>query len=135
MSSKQNEKKSEQLGVNYGTASHRLRKKILFDLMVRCDLDTCFQCKEKIENMDEMSIEHKVPWLDSEDPTGLFYDLENIAFSHLSCNISAARKVNKIYDSAVERNRASAKRYDRKQENKEKRKIRRLKRRELTGKW
>ena len=40
-----------------------------------------------------LSIEHKIPWLDSDNPKELFFNLEkNIAFSHLSCNISAARQ-------------------------------------------
>ena len=38
-----------------------------------------------------MSIDHKTPWLHSEDPRGLFFDIDNIAFSHKSCNYSAAR--------------------------------------------
>ncbi len=41
---------------------------------------------------ETFSIEHIVPWLDSDDPKGLFFDLNNIAFSHLSCNVGAARK-------------------------------------------
>jgi hypothetical protein len=45
----------------------------------------------EIESEKQLSIEHKIPWLDSENPISLFFDLENIAFSHLSCNSSAAR--------------------------------------------
>lgn len=52
--------------------------------------------------MDELSIEHKTPWLDSEDPKALFFDLNNIAFSHLSCNVSAAKHPNKKYASEEE---------------------------------
>lgn len=37
-------------------------------------------------------IEHKIPWLDSDKPKELFFDLENIGFSHLSCNIKARRQ-------------------------------------------
>lgn len=89
--SKSNQKKSEQLGIPHGTAQNKLRKKILFHLMQKCGMDTCFQCGEKIESIDKLSIEHKKPWLDSDDPVGLFFDLDNIAFSHLYCNRLAAR--------------------------------------------
>lgn len=46
---------------------------------------------EKIQR-NNLSIEHKIPWLNSENPQGLFFDLQNIAFSHLSCNVGAARR-------------------------------------------
>lgn len=88
-----NAKKTEQLGMPIGTASNRLRKSLLWDYIVRCGDNTCYQCGSEILSIDDLSIEHKVPWLDSEDPQGLFFDLKNIGFSHLSCNISAARKV------------------------------------------
>ena len=86
MSSNSNKKKSAQLGISHGTASNRLRKAIMFSLIKETGKDMCFHCEEKIESIDNLSIEHKVPWLDSEDPVGLYFDLDNIAFSHLSCN-------------------------------------------------
>jgi hypothetical protein len=45
-----------------------------------------------MESEKELSIEHKIPWLDSEDPKDLFFNLNNIAFSHLTCNVKAARQ-------------------------------------------
>lgn len=84
-------KRDVQLGMNYGTASNRLVKDILFSLIVETKKDICFQCGEKILRSD-LSIEHKMPWLDTENPTEVFFDLNNIAFSHLSCNSAAARK-------------------------------------------
>jgi len=88
-----NKKKSEQLGMPYGTACNRLRKKILFRVIQELGIDTCFQCSHIIERSEDMSMEHMTPWLDSEDPKALFWDLDNIAFSHITCNIGAARKV------------------------------------------
>lgn len=85
------EKKNSQLGMPLGTASSKLKKKILFHLLKETGKNICFQCGKTIENEDELSIEHKIPYLDSENPTELFFDIENIAFSHLSCNIRAAR--------------------------------------------
>ena len=88
---KSNNKKSEQLGVSHGTACNRLRKNILFDLLRKQVENVCFQCGLPIDIVDELSVEHKIPWLDSEDPIGLFFDLDNIAFSHLTCNYGARR--------------------------------------------
>lgn len=89
---KGNNKKAEQLGMPYGTASNRLRKLILFKLLQECGKDTCYRCGKKIENPNELSIEHKINWLDSDNPVEIFFDLENIAFSHLSCNSRAATR-------------------------------------------
>ena len=85
-------KKKEQLGINPATASAILKKKLLFSLAQRLHEDICYQCAKKIETIEEFSIEHKTPWLDSDDPVGLFFDLDNIAFSHLSCNIREAKR-------------------------------------------
>ena len=84
-----NEKKTKQLGMHYSTAQHRLRKRILFMFIQRLKLDSCFQCKNLIVDVDDMSIDHKKPWLDED--TRFFWDMGNIAFSHRSCNSSAAR--------------------------------------------
>ena len=87
-----NEKKAQQLGMPIGTATAKLRKAILFQLLVEFGKNVCYQCKIQIRSVDDLSIEHKRPWLDSNDPIATFFDLNNIAFSHLSCNIGAARK-------------------------------------------
>ena len=79
--------KSEKLGMPFGTANNRLRKSILWSLVQKLNLDTCFQCNTKITDASELSIEHKKAWLHSKDPLKLFFDLDNISFSHLSCNV------------------------------------------------
>jgi hypothetical protein len=84
-----NEKRYLLLGMPLGTASNRLRKSLLFFLVKKLNLDICFQCKMKIENESELSIEHMQPWQGSDDPKGKFFDLSNIAFSHLKCNVDA----------------------------------------------
>ena len=43
--------------------------------------DICFKCKSKIKIVEELSIEHKLPW--EGISIELFWDLDNIAFSHL----------------------------------------------------
>ena len=79
-----NEVKAAQLGMPYGTAIQRLRKKIIFQLVQETGRDSCFKCNLKIISIDELSIEHKQPWLYIS--TELFWDLDNIAFSHVACN-------------------------------------------------
>lgn len=86
-----NHKKTKQIGMNFGTASNRLRKMKHFECLVKLGENICFQCGEKIENCSELSIEHKVPYLDSTDPQALFWSLDNVAYSHLNCNSGAAR--------------------------------------------
>lgn len=93
MSEQGNKNKSEFLGMPHGTASAQLRKMILFDLVKKCGLDTCYRCGEKIESIDDLSIEHKEAWLGVD--VKLFWDLNNIAFSHLNCNISVGRRMEK----------------------------------------
>lgn len=87
-----NRKKNIQLGMPYGTACNKLRKSLLFSLIKELNKNVCYQCGKIIESEDELSIEHKIPFLDSEDPKKLFFDLNNIAFSHLKCNAKAARR-------------------------------------------
>jgi len=91
-----NKKKNEQLGMPHGTANNRLRKTILFSLLKKYGENICFQCGKEIETEEELSIEHKIPWLDSGDPASLFFDLDNIAYSHLSCNVGASRREYKV---------------------------------------
>lgn len=87
---KNNVLRAKLLGMPFGTANQRLRKSIMFDLAKKCNMDTCFRCNKKIDKIEDLSIEHKVPWQNGDDPVKLFFDTDNIAFSHLSCN-SAAR--------------------------------------------
>ncbi len=49
----------------------------------------------KIESVDEFSIEHKTDWQNSKKPIKNFFDVENIAFSHLSCNCAHSRRAKK----------------------------------------
>jgi hypothetical protein len=80
--------KSEFLGTNYGAATQKLRKFIIFKLLVKHGENICFQCGNTIENVDDLSVEHIKPWLGKR--VDLFWDLDNIAFSHLACNRRAS---------------------------------------------
>ena len=79
-----NKNKAAFLGMPHGTANARLRKAILFKLVQTCKEDICFRCGLTIEKVDDLSIEHKLPW--ENISVELFWDLDNIAFSHLKCN-------------------------------------------------
>ncbi len=103
---KSNQIKAEALGMSYGAAANRLRKMILFDLVCRLRLNVCFQCGTEILSINDLSIEHKKPWLRSDDPIHTYFDLNNIAFSHLSCNCAAAADTNTKY--YTEKDRAKA---------------------------
>jgi 5-methylcytosine-specific restriction endonuclease McrA len=85
-----NQRKSAQLGLPFSTACNRLRKKILFHLLSRLGENFCFQCGVIIESEGELSIEHRTPWFGGD--TSLFWDIENITFSHLGCNVGAGNR-------------------------------------------
>ena len=95
------DKKKMQLGMNPSTASGRLIKDTLWKLVVMTGQDKCFQCSE-VMTRDTFSVEHKEPWLDSEDPVGLFFDQDNISFSHHSCNVAASRRGKYTPEEAVQ---------------------------------
>lgn len=90
-----NEVKTRLLGEPYGTATAKLRKAILFKLAQMAGLTGCYRCGEEIVNIEDFTIEHKESWMRSENPIEAFHDLNNIAFSHLSCNVGAAYKYKK----------------------------------------
>lgn len=102
-------KKQTQLGMNPSTASHRLVKDTLWKLVVATGQDKCNRCGQPMTR-ETFSIEHKIPWLDSDDPVGLFFDQDNIAFSHLRCNIADGRRPLKKYANAEEARQAELKR-------------------------
>lgn len=95
-------RESDQLGINYSTAQNRLRKQILFKYVKLAGDNICYVCNKEITNIDELSLEHKIPWLDDENAEKLFWDENNISFSHLKCNTGRARRVVGIKHPSVE---------------------------------
>lgn len=85
--------KNEQLGMNPSTASGRLVKDLLFDFVQKAGIK-CHHCDGEMTR-ETFSIEHKTPWLHSENPKELFFDLENISYSHMACNYGAANRPTK----------------------------------------
>lgn len=90
--SKYSKERAKQLGMSVGSARNKLHKSILFKLICDTNQNKCYQCGEIIESVDDLSIEHKEPWLHKDNAIDLYFDLNNIAFSHLSCNVSAAKR-------------------------------------------
>jgi hypothetical protein len=89
------EKATLQLGMNACTAQGRLQRRIMFMLVQKAGLDLCYRCGKRIERIEDFSIDHKHPWFDI-NPS-LFWDLDNIAFSHLKCNTEARRKKRAVW--------------------------------------
>ncbi len=80
------QKRAELLGMSFGAASNILRKSILFKLAGILDLLYCYRCGKIIELIKDFSIEHKNSWMSTANPKEAYFDLDNIAFSHGSCN-------------------------------------------------
>lgn len=79
-----NQRLAQQLGMPSGTAMTKLRKIILFHLLKKHGENVCTRCNLEIVVVGDLSIEHIKPW-ENIDPA-LFWDLDNIAFSHIKCN-------------------------------------------------
>lgn len=84
------DKKKTQLGMNPSTASQKLLKDLLFDFVIKAG-HTCNKCGGELTR-ETFSIEHIIPWLDSENPIELFFSLDNIGYSHLVCNVGSRRR-------------------------------------------
>lgn len=79
-----NKNKTEFLGMNASTASHRLKKLIMFSLIQEVKKNICLKCGREIETAEELSVDHIRPWLYVDK--NMFWDLNNIGFSHKKCN-------------------------------------------------
>lgn len=80
--------KERQLGIKLGTANHRLRKSVMWKLIQETNRTNCFRCSKPL-TLSTFSIDHVVPWRGND--TALFWDINNIEFSHLTCNVNARR--------------------------------------------
>lgn len=72
-------------GIPLGKAACRLDRILIFEFGKRCGLGKCYVCGNEIKSVRDFSIEHKIPWRNSGN-LSLYWDLENIAFSHKECN-------------------------------------------------
>lgn len=74
----------QQLGMSRGRASNLLKKHIMFRLLEQLKQLACYKCGKIIESPNRLSVEHKRSWFRVD--TKLFWDLNNVAFSHTRCN-------------------------------------------------
>lgn len=74
------------LGMSHGAAANRLRKMVLFRQLKKYGDNVCVRCGKPIDAIEDLSIEHIKPW--EGRSAELFWDLDNIAFSHSVCNSS-----------------------------------------------
>lgn len=76
------DKKKAKLGMSPSAARDRLTRQLLW----REIKDTpCYRCGEAM-SLETYSIEHVVPWLNSEAPIDVYFNLDNVSFSHSVCN-------------------------------------------------
>lgn len=85
-------KYERELGMKLGTARNVLLRNLMFRLVQDVGRDTCYRCGCKINSVEEFSIDHTEEWRLQENAKELYFDLDKIAFSHLSCNSGAARR-------------------------------------------
>lgn len=79
-----NKEKAATLGMPHGTAASRLRKMLLFRQLKKHGENVCVRCSQVIELIEDLSVEHIKPW--EGVSAELFWDLDNVSFSHTKCN-------------------------------------------------
>lgn len=89
-SARSTKKREEKLGMNDTRARKILNKDLLFHFAKQLNRGDCYRCGKEMKRED-FTVDHIENWLNSDDPISLFFDIDNIAFSHLSCNRSAQR--------------------------------------------
>lgn len=78
--------KSDFLGMPLGTARNRLVNSVIRRLAVLAGVATCHRCGEALESDEDISMDHVKDWFQKENGIALFFDPENVAFSHKKCN-------------------------------------------------
>lgn len=90
-------KYEKQLGMDLGTAQHRLRKQVLFRLVKETCGIKCYRCSKDMSE-DDFTLDHKVAWRNSPKAEALFWDSDNVAWSHSVCNTQASRSANGLLE-------------------------------------
>ena len=96
--------KSEVLGMPISKASHRLNRDLIYSMGVKLGLMDCYRCGCPISR-EEFTVEHKIAWMDSDNPQATFFDLENVAFSHQRCNAGVTSHPSRLTDSERRENK------------------------------
>lgn len=83
--------------IGHSTVPHAnrvLMKDLVFAYATRLDLNLCYRCNKRLTRED-FTIDHVKPWRNKPNSQELFFDVNNIRFSHHSCN-SANTAIKKI---------------------------------------
>lgn len=79
-------KYAESIGFNQVAHARRVLMKILmFNYAKRLGLANCYRCKKELE-LSDFTIDHIEGWRNKSNAKELFFDVDNIRFSHHSCN-------------------------------------------------
>lgn len=79
-------KKEKALGITWSTAINRLYRTIIKEYFKMKYQMTCYRCGNLVDE-NYFHIDHKVSWLNSENPLKFYLDIDNIAVSHPECNM------------------------------------------------
>lgn len=85
-------KREELLEMSLGKARNIMIKSLLFDLAGKCGLNNCYRCGGEIKNVDDFHIDHKESWINHPNGKKLYFDVNNLAFSHGWCNVAEGGK-------------------------------------------
>jgi hypothetical protein len=89
-------------GVSVSTARTQLINRLMFDMIVQLNKNTCFRCHNAM-TVKDFSIEHVIPWAWEENAHELFMDVNNITFSHRRCNSAHGRNTKRKQEAAKHR--------------------------------
>ena len=77
---------AKMLGQPTSTARSQLYKKVIWSLAEKCGENTCYRCGGEIDNPKDFSLDHVENWRYKDNAADLYFDLDNIRFSHNVCN-------------------------------------------------
>jgi hypothetical protein len=86
-----NKNRQQKLGAQRKNLTCTLTRKLLFKVLQQTNLNICWVCKEKIETLQDFSLDHRVEWGSSENPRETFTNPDNIEFAHRDCNYVRSR--------------------------------------------
>ena len=71
-----------------GSTVNKLQRKVIYALALKLGLLDCYRCGSFVEEED-FSLDHKENWQGAIDEGSVFINPDNIAFSHMLCNVIA----------------------------------------------
>lgn len=75
---------------DYAKMNYRLHMRFIFKMIKDLKQNFCFRCKQEIESDDELSLDHKISYINN-DPKW-YFDINNIYYSHNRCNCGESQK-------------------------------------------